>query len=232
MTLLGDYHSHRVPALPSVFLSEPTKLTTPRLVQGWVMPVQVKVEGLADVLVLTVNQVMHGPTQFRFYCTKVEVLPAKEGGEVVGIPLTLDSFVRDAVELASLQCVAYPPNYRGPMFENEQLEASDGGWFASTEENERFANVIGWLDKVPRRLVREVTSLGGPRRRSEDSDEKLDLVAEAWLKAARNGSKVEEAVHIALNDDGHWCSIDNARRLIKKAKERGLIPRKVAEVRK
>ena len=217
---------------PSVFIVEPSKLTEPRLVQGWVMPVQVKVEGLADVFVLTVNQVMHGPTQFRFYCTKVEVLPAKEGGEVIGIPLTLDSFVRDAVELASLQCVAYPPNYRGPMFENERLEASDGGWLASTEHNEQFANVIGWLDKAPPRLVREVTSLGGPRRRTEDSDEKLNLVARTWLDAARNGLSVEEAVHLALNADGQWCSIYNARRLIKKAKERGLIPRKVSEVRK
>lgn len=232
VTLLGDYHSHRVPALPDVFIWEPSNLTEPRLVQGWVMPVQVRVEGLADVLVLTVSQVMHGPTQFRFYCTKVEVLPAKEGGEVVGIPLTLDSYVKDAVELASLQCVAYPSNYDGPMIVNEQLDAPEGGWRFTTGEGEKFASVLGWLDKVPTKLVREVTSLGGPRRRNEDTDEKLDLVARTWLDAVRNGSKVEEAVWLALIDHNFHCELSNAQRLIKKAKGLGLIPRTMKEVRK
>lgn len=232
VTLLGDYHENRVPYFPNVFIWEPRNLTEPRLVRGWLMPVQVKVEGLADVLVLTVNQVIHGSTQFRFYCTKVEVLPANEGGEVVGVPLTLDTYVRDAVELASLQCVAYPSPYRGPIIVNEKLETAEGGIEWTVGEDEKFATVLGWLDKVPSKLVREVTSLSGPKRRNEDTDEKLDLVARTWLDAVQRGSKVEEAVWLALIDHRFNCELSNARRLIKKAKDLGLIPRKMAEVRK
>lgn len=231
VTLLGDYHSHRFPPFPTWY-RPPRKITAPRLIQGWLMPVQVKVEGLGDVLVLTVDAVRQGPTRGRFYCTKVEVLPVKEGGEVVGVPLTLDTYVRDAVELAALQCVAYPPNYEGPVFSTSSLDAHVTGAVLKVGPNEVHVEAVGWLDKVSPRLVREVTSLGGPTRRTEDTDEKLDLVARTWLDAVRNGSKVEEAVWLALKDHNFHCELSNAQRLIKKAKDLGLIPRTKKEARK
>jgi len=231
VTLLGDYHSYRSPWFPTWY-RPPRKITAPRLIQGWLMPVQVKVEGLEDVLVLTVDAVRQGPTRGRFYCTKVEVLPVKEGGEVVGVPLTLDTYVRDAVELAALQCVAYPPNYEGPVFSTSSLDAHVTGAALKVGPNEVHVEAVGWLDKVSPRLVREVTSFGSPKRRTEDTKEKLDLVAKTWLNAARKGLKVEEAVHHALNESGEWCSRYNARRLIKKVKDLGLIPRTIGEVRK
>ncbi|MEY3640327.1 MAG: hypothetical protein RLZZ199_132 [Actinomycetota bacterium] len=195
------------------------------------MPVQVKIEGLEDVLVLTVDAVRQGPTRGRFYCTKVEVLPVKEGGEVVGVPLTLDTYVRDAVELAALQCIAYS-NYEGPVFSTSSLDAQVTGAVLKVGPNEVHVEAVGWLDKVSPRLVREVTSLGGPRRRTDDTKEKLDLVARTWLDAVRRGSKVEEAVWLALIDHHFNCELSNAQRLIKKAKDLGLIPRTMKEARK
>ncbi len=231
VTLLGDYHSHHFPYLPTWY-RPPRNLTAPRLMQGWLMPVQVKVEGLEDVLVLTVDAVRQGSTRGRFYCTKVEALPLKEGGEVVGVPLTLDTYVRDAVELAALQCVAYPPNYEGPVFSTSSLDAHVTGAVLKVGPNEVHVEAVGWLDKVSPRLVREVTSLGGPKRRTDDTKEKLDLVAKTWRNAARKGLKTEEAVLQALIEHDFDCSLSNAQRLIKKVKELGLIPRTMKEARK
>lgn len=230
VTLLGDFHSHRFPVSPSWYRL-PRNLTAPRPMQGWLMPVQVKVEGLEDVLVLMVDAVRHGPTRGRFYCTKVEVLPAKESGEVVGVPLTLDTYVRDAVELAALQCIAYS-NYEGPVFSTSSLDAHVTGAVLKVGPNDVHVEAIGWLDKVSPRLVREITSLGGRRRRTEDTKEKLTLVAKTWRNAAQRGLRVEEAVHQALNENGQWCSRENARRLIKKVKDLGMVPRTIGEVRK
>ena len=69
-------------------------------------------------------------------------------------------------------------------------------------------------------------------RANGHSPERDKVVRNAWLEAARNGEKVERYVEEKLAAAGYVVSIHNVRQLIKRAKDLGLIPRTIQEVRK
>jgi hypothetical protein len=232
VTLLGAFDSTRIPMSPTWWPHQ-ENLNEPRALHGFLMPVQVRVEGLENVLVLSVDRVKISDTLSRFSCTRVEILPPREGGEIVSVDrLPLDSLVRDAVELATLECIAYPAGYEGKVFTSSELRATFDGMSVKVGSDENYVVAVGWYKAVPSRILREVTAHTAKPRRNAHTEKRDAVVARAWLKAARSGAPVEAAVLEALNAAGEITSIHNARQLIKRVKNLGLIPRTIQEAQK
>ena len=231
VTLLGDYHANQY-ARPTVWPIQ-TGLTAPRLIYGQLMPANVRIEGLENVIELTVDVVKLSPTLSRFGCTRLEIKPAKVGGAVGKVDyLPLDTFVRDVVELATLECIAYPPDYEGELYATAAMTVTYPNMRLKVDSDEIHIEPIGWLNSMSEAERQRIAKFVAQPRANGHSPERDKVVRNAWLEAARNGEKVERYVEEKLAAAGYVVSIHNVRQLIKRAKDLGLIPRTIQEVRK
>lgn len=136
--------------------------------------------------------------------------------------LPLEALLREAVKLAGVVGLCYPPGYSGPRFTDLGATVKRSTIEVPADSPHGLAFFVGWADSA-NRIVRELSTARRPPRVNSDSPERLRLVARAYKQAAPG--RTREAVLEALREaEGFEHSPDNAKRLIAKCRAKGLIP--------
>ena len=156
----------------------------------------------------------------------VEPLKAdKPLGKVEQLPL--DTFLKEAIHLATLQCITYPPGFEGAMLGLDGLPLPGWqGWQVSVPANRKEGEQypIAWLSETPRDILQEfvASATGSSQRKQLSKKQRLKVVAEAWKAAPERGKA--SAVMQALAERGDFVGEDRVKQLIKEARSERFIP--------
>jgi hypothetical protein len=177
---------------------------------AWCLPNEFEAEYLGLVLRYKV-EIVKGNKNSKWGITSLMVTPKKAGGSIDDFKLP-QTLLKESINLATLRCVIYPAGYEG-----------DSITFAGMRHktDEPFPEVIGWATGTPAPIMRDF--IGGGSGRKQDSEERLAIVAKAFMKA-KWGEK-EKRVKEALEREEGVVGDETVKRLIKKCKDLGHIPR-------
>ena len=156
----------------------------------------------------------------------VESLKAdKPLGKVEQLPL--DTFLKEAIHLATLQCITYPPGFEGAMLGLDGLPLPGWqGWQVSVPANRKEGEQypIAWLSETPRDILQEfvASATDSNQRKQLTTKKRLALVARSWKAAPPRGKA--SAVQRALAEVGDVVGLERVKQLIGEAREAGLIP--------
>lgn len=194
-----------------------TEVPTPS--NAWAIPSTFEVVGLTHRYEFVVDRVKVTNKTSRFAITEFRIFPNKEGEAVENLGrLPLEHFLKRAVELAALQCVAYPSGYEGIVYTSANLQNSLGtSAILKVGKKEFYAEPIGWRSQVSKEQVIEMLGdVYKPRKNAVD-DKRLREVAKVYASTT-HGSKVEAVAEFIGQSKA------NAKKLISKAREAGFIP--------
>jgi hypothetical protein len=186
------------------------KVPTPAL--AWCLPNEFEAEYLDLVLRYKV-EIVKGNKNSKWGITSLFVTPKKAGGSIDDIKLPMPTFLKESINLATLRCVIYPANYEG-----NSLRIA--GAIIKTDDKP-VPELVGWESSTPSSIMRDF--VGGGSGRKQDSEERLAIVSKAFMKA-KWGEK-EKRVKEALEREEGGVGDETVKRLIKKCKDLGLIPR-------
>ena len=220
----------RVNSLPGFggeVLHEIKYATQPTLSLAWYLPNSFEAEWSSFRISFRVEQFKEGK-KARWAIASLTVEPLKADkplGKVEQLPL--DTFLKEAIHLATLQCITYPPGYEGAML---GLDGSPlpgwQGWQVSVpatrKEGEQYP--IAWLSETPRDILRDfvATATDLSQRKQLTTKKRLAVVAKAWKAAPERGKA--SAVMKALAEVGDFVGLERVKQLINDARGEGLIP--------
>ena len=185
------------------------KVPTPAL--AWCLPNEFEAEYLGLVLRYKV-EIVKGNKNSKWGITSLMVTPKKAGGSIDDFKLP-QTLLKESINLATLRCVVYPANYEG-----NSLRIA--GAIIKTDDKP-VPELVGWESSTPSSIMRDF--VGGGSGRKQDSEKRLEIVAKAFMKA-KWGEK-EKRVKEALEREEGVVGDETVKRLIKKCKSLGLIPR-------
>lgn len=177
---------------------------------AWCLPNEFEAEYLGLVLRYKV-EIVKGNKNSKWGITSLMVSPKKAGGSIDDFKLP-QTLLKESINLATLRCVIYPAGYEGDSITFPGLRH---------KTDEPFPEVIGWATGTPAPIMRDF--VGGGSGRKQDSEERLAIVAKAFMKA-KWGEK-EKRVKEALEREEGVVGDETVKRLIKKCKSLGHIPR-------
>lgn len=208
--------------------SEIKYVTRPTLSLAWYLPNNFEAEWQGLRVRFRVERFKEGKFS-RWGVASYSVEPMKESkslGKVEHLPL--DTFLKEAIHLATVQCITYPPGFEGAMLgvNGEPLS----GWrgftvsvAASRKEGESYP--VAWRTDTPRDILREfvATATDSSKQKKLSHEKRLTIVAKAWRKADTR----EKAIRVqeALAEAGDPVSIHRVKQLIREAREAGKIPK-------
>lgn len=215
------------PGIGGAVLNELKYATQPTLSLAWYLPNNFEAEWNSFRISFRVEQFKESKKS-RWAIASLTVEPLKTNkplGKIEQLPL--DTFLKEAIHLATLQCITYPPGYEGAMLGLDGLPLAEWqGWRVSVPatrmEGEQYP--IAWLSETPRDIlldfVAKATDLS--QRKQLTTEKRLAVVAKAWKAAPERGkaSKIMEA----LAEVGDFVGLERVKQLISEAREQGLIP--------
>jgi hypothetical protein len=178
---------------------------------AWCLPNEFEAEYLGLVLRYKV-EIVKGNKNSKWGITSLMVTPKKAGGSIDDFKLP-QTLLKESINLATLRCVVYPANYEG-----NSLRIA--GAIIKTDDKP-VPELVGWESSTPSSIMRDF--VGGGSGRKQDSEKRLEIVAKAFMKA-KWGEK-EKRVKEALEREEGVVGDETVKRLIKKCKSLGLIPR-------
>lgn len=216
-----------LPGFGGEVLQEIKYVTTPTLSLAWYLPNNFEAEWQGLRVRFRVERFKEGKLS-RWGVASYSVEPLKTTkplGKVEHLPL--DTFLKEAIHLATVQCITYPPGFEGAMLgvNGEPL----GGWrgfnvsvAASRKEGESYP--VAWRTETPRDILRDfvATATDSSKQKKLSNEERLKLVAKLWKEAPKRGKN--EAVYEGLNTAEIPVGRDRVKQLIQEAREAGLIP--------
>jgi hypothetical protein len=205
---------NRQPGTPDFWESVKVSKPTPTL--GWCLPnnFEATIDGVcANFRVELVKKARRE----QWAITSLVITPQKKGSAIEALNLPLPTFLTEAINLSTLQCVTYPPGFEGESEWHKLV-----GWKGTTlktGEKEYFVEVIGWRDSTPAEILRNFTNTS--KGRKQDSPERLKIVAKAH-NGASYGEKFQKVKEALIASEG-GIGDETVKRLIKKAISEGLI---------
>ena len=216
-----------LPGIGGAVLHEIKYATQPTLSLGWYLPNSFEAEWNSLRVSFRVEQFKEGK-KARWAIASLTVEPLKADkplGKVEQLPL--DTFLKEAIHLATLQCITYPPGYEGAMLGLDGLPLPGWqGWQVSVpancKEGEQYP--IAWLSETPRDILQDfvASATDSSQRKQLSKKQRLKVVAEAWKAAPERGKA--SAVMQALAERGDFVGEDRVKQLIGEVREAGLIP--------
>lgn len=216
-----------LPGFGGEVLTEIKYVTKPTLSLAWYLPNNFEAEWQGLLVRFRVERFKEGKLS-RWGVASYSVEPLKTTkplGKVMHLPL--DTFLKEAIHLATVQCITYPPGFEGAMLgvNGEPLS----GWrgftvsvAASRKEGESYP--VAWLSETPRDILRNfvATATDSSKQKKLSHEKRLNIVAKAWHKAGTR----EKAIRVqeALADEGDPVSLHRVKQLIQEAREAGKIP--------
>lgn len=216
-----------VPGIGGAVLNEIKLVTQPTLSLAWYLPNSFEAEWNSFRISFRVEQFKEGKkSRWAIASLTVEPLKAdKPLGKVEQLPL--DTFLKEAIHLATLQCITYPPGYEGAMLGLDGLPVAGWqGWQVSVpatrKEGESYP--IAWLSETPRDILQDFVASATDlnQRKQLTTKKRLAVVARAWKAAPERGKN--SAVMKALAEVGDFVGHERVKQLIGEAREAGLIP--------
>ena len=201
--------------------------TQPTLSLAWYLPNNFEAEWNSFRISFRVEMFKEGKKS-RWAIASFTVAPLKADkplGKVEQLPL--DTFLKEAINLATLQCITYPPGYEGAMLDLDNLPLTEWhGWQVSVpatrKEGESYP--IAWLSETPRDILQDfiASATDLSQRKQLTTKKRLAIVAKAWKAAPERGKA--SAVMKALAEVGDFVGLERVKQLIGEAREQGLIP--------
>ena len=202
-------------------------VTSPTPSLAWYLPNNFEAEWNGLRVAFRVERYTEGK-RFRWAIASFTVQPLKGSkplGKIDHVPLS--TFLEQAINLAAVQCITYPPGYEGAMLDptGKQLPGWQG-WHlavpADRKEGEQYP--VGWLNETPRDILREfiASATDSSERKKLNNAERLKVVAKAYNGAPERGKAA--AVKKALEAVGDHVGADRRKQLVREAREAGLIP--------
>jgi hypothetical protein len=216
-----------LPGFGGAVFNEIKYASQPTLSLAWYLPNSFEAEWNSFRISFRVELFKEGKKP-RWAIASLTVEPLKADkplGKVEQLPL--DTFLKEAIHLATLQCITYPPGYEGAML---GLDGSPlpgwQGWQVSVpatrKEGEQYP--IAWLSETPRDILQEfvATATDLSQRKQLSTEKRLAVVAKAWKRAPERGKA--SAVQKELAEVGDVVGLERVKQLIGDAREAGLIP--------
>lgn len=228
LTML-DYSTHVTPhALGLWPIWEDQLPTKPVPISGLCpLPVRFSVSGadLRNEVELVLDRVKLDKSGKRSKLGWVSITVGSKPYDVVNdLPrLPLETLAKRAIELCGVVGVWYPPKYEGAFFldEGRTLVAENTNILNVGELGEAY--FVAWADSRDP-IVSDLAKAQRPPKLNSDTQERLELVAKAW-KAAEVGHKAQAVQEALYQAEGFEWSLENVKRLIKKCRQFGLIPK-------
>lgn len=164
----------------------------------------------------------------RWAISSLSVETLKEGKPLDKLErLPLESFLKSAIHLATVESIIYPPGYEGAMLNHDGEKIREWeGWKVTVPATQKHGEVwpIGWLGTTPREILHEfiATATDSSKAKKLSNAKRLEIVARAWKQAPNRGKN--EAVYRALEKAGDPVGRDRVKQLIQEARRAGEIP--------
>ena len=214
------------PGFGGAVFSEVKSSTQPTLSLAWYLPNNFEAEWNSFRISFRVELFKEGKKP-RWAIASLTVEPLKADkplGKVEQLPL--DTFLKEAIHLSTLQCITYPPGYEGAMLGLDGSPSVGWPWEVSVPVTKKFGEQypIAWLSETPRDILQEfvATATDLSQRKQLTTEKRLAVVAKAWKRAPERGKA--SAVQKELAEVGDVVGLERVKQLIGDAREAGLIP--------
>lgn len=201
-------------------------VTKPTLSLAWYLPNNFEADWKGLRIGFRVDRIKAG-RQSRWAITSLTVEPLKEGKAIEDFSLPLSIFLKEAINLAGVQCITFPPGFEGDLIdEHGNPLPNSKGWRikvpATQKEGELW--VSSWLDETPKSILKSfvATATKPQEQKRLTSAKRLKIVAKAWRSAPPRQKSF--AVQQALEAEGDFVGLERIKQLIEEARKEGLIP--------